>query len=579
MVQGIAAGPWSIVPALVAISLAWYTRDALIGLFVGIVVTGILIGALHPQAVGVPADLITLGGEVTTVQPQAEDAESWTTGVGGIVLGALFGLKVVPEIVATAPLFGPWYVENVLLAIFAIGGLIGLMIRAGAIQGVLQALTRWADSADDAEKAAFLAGIAIHIDDYFNCLVVGSMMRPLTDKFDVSRAKLAYYVDSAGSPAARLAFYSTWGAAMVGFIGGGLVEAQKQGTLPSGMTNFVNAGGDQVTAATGAVWPLFFNTLFTGFYSWIALALAALVAWQVMPNVFEMGVEERRARDEGKVFGDDADPMISEEMDEYQVSETATPDWRNFAWPILVMIGVGLSAMFWRGSPVIFVEGKEGMGSTLVQLGGWQLVTPPSGPWAFNIGGVQLGVASISALVFAFLLYRLKGDIPSNRDATDAMLVGFKGILLAAVILMFASSIQNAVSLLGISAFVTNVFGGVPAFIIPVGVFLVTSFVSFSDGSSWSTYGIMFPIAIPLAFTTGANLPLVLGAVFSGGIFGDHTSPISDTTVLASSTSGSDHMVHVRTQIPYALITAGIAAVLFLLFGVLLPEGFRVIPY
>lgn len=95
----------------------------------------------------------------------------------------------------------------------------------------------------------------------------------------------------------------------------------------------------------------------------------------------------------------------------------------------------------------------------------------------------------------------------------------------------------------------------------------------------WSTYGIMFPIAIPLAFATGANLPLVLGAVFSGGIFGDHSSPISDTTVLASSTSGSDHMVHVRTRVPYALVTAAVTASLSLLFGLLLPTGFRIIPY
>ena len=179
----------------------------------------------------------------------------------------------------------------------------------------------------------------------------------------------------------------------------------------------------------------------------------------------------------------------------------------------------------------------------------------------------------------AFTPYRWRGDVPSNSDATDAMMVRFKGILLAAVILMFASSIQNAVSLLGISSFVTETSGGVPAFVVPLAVFATTSFVSFSDGSSWSTYGIMFPIAVPLAFATGANLPLVLGAVFSGGIFGDHTSPISDTTVLASSTSGSDHMVHVRTQIPYALITAGLAAVLFLALGVALPESFRVSPY
>jgi len=226
---------------------------------------------------------------------------------------------------------------------------------------------------------------------------------------------------------------------------------------------------------------------------------------------------------------------------------------------------------------VIYVEGVTG--TSLFNVGDWHVILPPSGPWSFNIGGVQLGVASFTALAVAFLMYRAQGNIPSNKDATDALMVGFKGILLAAVILMFASSIQNAVGLLGIGTFITETFGDIPAGVVPVVVFLVTSFVSFSDGSSWSTYGIMFPIAIPLTFATGANLPLVLGAVFSGGIFGDHSSPISDTTVLASSTSGSDHMVHVRTQIPYAVIAAGIAAVLFLLLGYVVPEGFEIVPY
>ena len=110
--------------------------------------------------------------------------------LGGALVGTVFRLMVIRELIPTAPLFADsWCVENVLLAIFAIGGMIGLMIRAGAVQGILEALADRADSADDAEKAAFLAGIAIHIDDYFNCLVVGSMMRPLTDRFDVSRAK------------------------------------------------------------------------------------------------------------------------------------------------------------------------------------------------------------------------------------------------------------------------------------------------------------------------------------------------------------------------------------------------------
>ncbi|MFB6068366.1 MAG: Na+/H+ antiporter NhaC family protein [Halobacterium sp.] len=574
MVSGIEAGALSVVPALLAISLAWKTRDAQIGLFVGVAAAAVVYGALNPAAVGVPDDLVTAGPQVAEIHPQADAASSWTVSVGGVLLGSVFGLKVVPEIIATAPLFGSWYVENVLLAIFAIGGMIGLMIRAGAIQGVLEALADRVDSSADAEKAAFLAGIAIHIDDYFNCLVVGSMMRPLTDKFDVSRAKLAYYVDSAGSPAARLAFYSTWGAAMVGFIGGGLEQAASQGSLPASMSEFVGEGGQ---AVTGAIWPLFFNTLVTGFYSWIALAIAALVAWQVVPNIYEMKTEEDRARSGGGVVGEDAEPMISEELDRYGMYDGATPDWRNFAVPILTMIVVGLAAMFWRASPVVYVQGATG--STLLQLAGWQLVVPPAGPWSFNIGGVRLGIASISAFAVAFVMYRLQGNIPSNKDGTDAAMVGFKGILLAAIILMFASAIQNAVSILGIATFITNTFGGIPGYVVPVTVFLVTSFVSFSDGSSWSTYGIMFPIAIPLAFATGANLPLVLGAVFSGGIFGDHSSPISDTTVLASSTSGSDHMVHVRTQIPYAVVTAAISAVLFFVLGVVLPEGFRVIPY
>ena len=473
--------------------------------------------------------------------------------------------------------------ENVLLAIFAIGGMIGLMIRAGAVQGILEALADRAESADDAEKAAFLAGIAIHIDDYFNCLVVGSMMRPLTDRFDVSRAKLAYYVDSAGSPASRLAFYSTWGAAMISFIGAGLVQAAKQGQLPNHMSGLVAQSGGEATAVKAKIWPLFFNTLLTGFYSWIALVIAGLVAWQVFPNILEMGDEEDRARAGEGVVGEDHDPMISREMEAYEMYEGADPDWRNFAVPIVTMITVGLGAMFWRGSPVVYVEGKTG--TTVLTLfdwlglAGYQVVVPPSGPWAFNIGGVQLGVAAVSALVVAFVLFRMRGDIPSTADGTDAMMRGFKGIFLAALILAFASSIQNAVTLLGISSFVTNVFGGIPAWSVPISMFLVTSFVSFSDGSSWATYGIMFPIAIPVTFATGANLILVLGAVFSGGIFGDHSSPISDTSVLASSTSGSDHMVHIRTQIPYAVATAGIAAVLFLVTAFLLPQGFAVIPY
>jgi Na+/H+ antiporter NhaC len=553
--ETISAGPWSLLPALLAISLAWYVRDALIGLFVGIAGGAVVYGTFRPEAVGVPAGF---------------------DGVAQSVLGGVLGITVVPDLIATSPLFAdPWYVKNVLLALFAIGGLMGLMIRSGAIRGVLEALASRVDSPADAEKASFLAGIIIHIDDYFNCLVVGSMMRPLTDEYDVSRAKLAYYVDSAGSPAARLAFYSTWGVALVGFIGAGLATAAQQNVLPSDMSSYVTRTGDGVQAATDAVWPLFFNTLGFAFYSWTALIIAALVAWQVVPNIFEMGREEARARAGDGVVGPDADPLLSDEVANYEMSEAATPDWRNFAVPVLTIIGVGFMAMFWRASPVINAPEM----TTLFSAVGYQFVVPAGGPWSLNIGGIRLGLAAMMGLLVGFVLFRARGDIPTNADATDAMVNGFKGIFLAAAILTLAITIQNTVSTLGISNFVTDWFQGIPVGLIPVLVFAVTAFVSFSDGSSWATYGIMFPIVIPVAFTTGANLPLALGAVLSGGIFGDHCSPISDTTVLSSSTSGSDHMVHVRTQIPYALVTAAIAGTLFLVLGFVVPSDFSLIPY
>ena len=554
--ENIAAGAWSLVPALLAISLAWYVRDALIGLFVGIAGGAVVYGVFRPEAVGIPLGL--------------------ADGIFGTVLGGALGITLVPELIATSALFAdPWYVQNVLLALFAIGGLMGLMIRAGAIRGVLEALASRVESPADAEKASFLAGVVIHIDDYFNCLVVGSMMRPLTDEYDVSRAKLAYYVDSAGSPAARLAFYSTWGVALVGFIGAGITTAAQQNVLPPGMSGYVTQSSNGVQAATDAIWPLFFNTLGFAFYSWTALVVAALVAWQVIPNIFEMGREEERARNGDGVVGPDADPLITEEVANYEMAETATPDWRNFAIPVFVIIGVGLMAMFWRASPVVNAPQM----TTLFSVPGYQLVVPTGGPWSFNIGGIRLGVAAMAGLLVGFVLFRARGDIPSNADATDAMVNGFKGIFLAAAILTLAITIQNTVSTLGISAFVSNWFQGVPIGLIPILVFLVTGFVSFSDGSSWATYGIMFPIVIPVAFTTGANLPLTLGAVLSGGIFGDHCSPISDTTVLSSSTSGADHMVHVRTQIPYALACAAIAGTLFLVLGFLVPGDFSFIPY
>ncbi len=264
--------------------------------------------------------------------------------------------------------------------------------------------------------------------------------------------KLAYCVDSAGSPASRLASTRRGG---------------RRWSASSGAASSRHAAGDAAvrddelrehrrrasSAATGAVWPLFFNTLFTGFDSWIALGLAGLVAWQVVPNIYGMGTEESRARNEGKVVGDDADPMISAEMDEsrYRFGHAGLAD---SAWPIPVLV-VGLGAMTARQLPSPRLA-SERMGATLLQLGSWQLITPPSGPWAFNIGGVQLGLASCSALIVGFLLYRWKGDIPSNDDATerDGRLQGHPPCGRHPEV---ASSIQNAVTILGVSSFVTNV--------------------------------------------------------------------------------------------------------------------------
>ena len=242
---------------------------------------------------------------------------------------------------------------------------------------------------------------------------------------------------------------------------------------------------------------------------------------------------------------------------------------------MLTIIGVGLMAMFWRASPVVNAPEMN----TVFSVVSYQFLVPAGGPWSFNIGTIRLGVAAMAGLIVGFVLFRVRGNILSNDDATDAMVNGFKGIFLAATILILAITIQNTVSTLGISGFVTDWFQAIPVGLIPLLVLVATAFISISDGSSWATHGIMFPIVMPVAFTTGANLPLVLGAVMSGGVFSDHCSPISDTTVLASSTSGSDHMVHVKSQIPYALTCAVIAGSLFLVLAFLMPSDFSFIPF
>jgi Na+/H+ antiporter NhaC len=403
---------------------------------------------------------------------------------------------------------------RVILFSALVGALITLTQRSGGMEGFVNTMTQRGvvRGRKSAGILAWLVGLCVFVESSVTCLVVGSVSRPIFDRLKISREKLAYICDSTSAPICILIPLNAWGAYIIGLL------AKEDVAHP--------------VAVLIAAIPL-------NFY---AMAAVAMVLYIVLTgrDFGPMAKAEHRARELGKVLRDGAEPMISTDVIAIETKPGLPPRPLNMIVPIatmVLMMPVGL-----------FITGKgnlmEGSGSTAVF-------------WAV-----------LAAIVVAAGMY-LAQRFFSLREVMDLTMKGIGGLVPLAILMILAFSIGSTCKVMGTGPYVAGVASRwIHPNLVPPIVFLVACFIAFSTGTSWGTFAIMLPIAIPMATIMHASLPMTLAAVLGGGVFGDHCSPISDTTIVSSMASASDHIDHVRTQLPYAMTAALIAVTIYLIIAI-----------
>jgi Na+/H+ antiporter NhaC len=381
----------------------------------------------------------------------------------------------------------------------------------------------WVDSAKRSQLLAWATGVVIFIESNITVLVAGSVSRPLFDRYRCSREKLAYIIDSTSAPICILIPMNAWGAYNLGILEGLGVE---------------NALG------------VFLQSILFNFYAIAAVLLVLLVILMGL-DVGPMKKAEERTRG-GKLLWPDATPMIDEDVLSPPPLEGVEPRARNMFVPIASMVLFMPLGLYITGSTAVADSGAEmtlqailaeGSGSTSVL-------------WSVMFG-----------LAVAWVMLKAQG-IFTVEELVKINLRGAGALVPLALILLLALALGDVIQLLGTGEYVAQVTAGtMPNFVYLPLVFLVSGGIAFSTGTSWGTFAIMLPIAVPAAATLGLPLAPFVAASLSGGIFGDHCSPISDTTIISSMAAATDHIDHVRTQLPYALTGGGIATVAFAILG------------
>lgn len=421
---------------------------------------------------------------------------------------------------------------SILIFSLSIGGFIGILSKNGGSKGIADIVIKKAKSSKSTLFTTWLMGVLIFFDDYANSLIVGNTMRSITDKMKISREKLSYIVDSTSAPVASIAIISTW----VGF---------ETGLIKDGLESL----GLNLSA-----YNLFLQTIPYRFYSLLALAFVLIIIF-TGKDFGPMYKAEKRAYLTGKVVDDNDTPMVSDELNKIEDS-VESGKWYNAIIPILSVIGITLFGLYINGGGLEGASIRDAFGnadSSVVLL------------WA-SFGGTF--IAAIMGLV---------QRIMTIKEIADSWINGVKSMTTASVILVLAWSLGSVNEGLHTADFIVSIAkDNIPAFLLPLIMFLIPLAISFSTGTSWGANSIVMPLAIPLAVQIGGVelLVPVVGAVLTGAVFGDHISPISDTTIMSSMATGSDHIAHVKTQIPYAVLVG----VVSIITG-FIPAGIGFSPY
>jgi tetracycline resistance efflux pump len=395
-----------------------------------------------------------------------------------------------------------------------VGALISLTQANGGVQGFVDLIQKKniVTSRKRATVFSFFVGCIVFIESSISCLVTGTIFHPIFEKFKISREKLAYICDTTSSPICILIPLNAWGAYVVS-----LLEKES-------VSNPVQT---------------FLSTIPLNFYAILSVLFAGFIAFS-FKDFGSMKKAEKRSFETGNTIADGAVPMISEEVASLKPKKGIQHKSFNMIIPIGVMIIMMPISLFITGNGDL----TSGSGSTSVL---WSV---------------------LAAIIVAGTISLLQ-KILSLKEVMDFTLKGISGLVPLAILMVLAFSIGDTCRTLGTGEYVASLSRDFlsPSLIAPV-IFITSAFISFSTGTSWGTFAIMIPIAVPTAVFAASSLPLSIAAVLSGSVFGDHCSPISDTTIVSSMASACDHIDHVRTQMPYAITMAIVAAVLFWLTGI-----------
>ena len=462
---------WSLVPPLLAIVLALVTKEVYSSLFIGVAMGALLYTGFHP----------------------------WNAFV------AFFDIMK----------------NSMNLNILIFDVLLGMIIVLMSKSGGSAAYGKWAGTKIKSKKSAMLAttglGVLIFVDDYFNCLTVGSVMRPVTDRFKVSRAKLAYIIDATAAPVCIIAPISSWAAAVNSYV-----------PEDAGISGF----------------QLFLRTIPYNLYAILTL----LMVFTIILTGLDFGLMKKHEKNAaaGDLFtsgGEEFDQVKEEEI-------SSNGKVIDLVLPVLVLIGTAIGAMIYTG----FLGGAT------------DVVTAFSGCDAET----SLIFATLITVMFMLVLY-LPRKVITFKGFMDSFVEGFKMMIPAIGILIFAWSLKGMGDALEIASFVENLVGSnaSASVLLPAILFLVAIFLSFSTGTSWGTFAILVPIAIAM-FPGADNMQMMIiavASVLSGAVCGDHVSPISDTTVMSSAGALSNHINHVTTQMQYAVVVAVVSAIGYVIAG------------
>lgn len=478
---------WSLVPPVIAIGLALITKEVYSSLFIGIVVGALL--ASNFSFTGT-VDMAVQNGIVAAIKDTA--------------------------------------------GIFAFLVILGIFVALINMAGGSAAFGRWAQvhikSKIGAALATFVLGVLIFIDDYFNCLTVGSVMRPVTDTHKVSRAKLAYLIDATAAPICMIAPISSWAAAVSIYV---------ESTEYSGLELFVRA--------------IPFN-----FYS--LLTFVFIIALTLMKFDYgPMRIHEVNAREKGDLF------TTGESSNKGEESEF-NPNGRviDLVLPIILLIVLNVIALAYSGR---FFDASSSCYMDFIGAIGDTDATAAL-PWGSSL-----------ALIIT-IIYMICRRIVTFKDAMKCIPKGFVAMVPAILILTFATALKNMTGELNAAGYVKGIMDGAAAGLsnfLPAIIFIVACFLAFATGTSWGTFGILIPIVTNIFEATDPLLFVGISACLAGAVCGDHCSPISDTTIMSSAGAQCDHLNHVSTQLPYSISVAAISFVMFIISG-FIPNAFIVLP-